>query len=208
MRTVSKSATFLATESVNSAPFKTNKRGETKVHILARKSAKLFANFSVLARKSANFFANFSATKVTSLPSFSLSLSLSLSLYLSLSPSAPHAQYRKRFRASYNTLSILISLTRQMHLACFNFRGVAIGGSGGGGGSDEPPPPHGPEKVRKNRFFFFFFFLSGIAQESIFVEKDERTPPTENKSCKTRHGQVNVRMALRQNTVVAKENQP
>ena len=27
---------------------------------------------------------------------------LSLSLYLSLSPSAPHAQYRKRFRASYN----------------------------------------------------------------------------------------------------------
>ena len=40
-RTVSKSATFLATESVNSAPFK---RGETKVQILARKSAKLFAN--------------------------------------------------------------------------------------------------------------------------------------------------------------------
>ena len=45
---------------------------------------------------------------VTSLPSVSLSLplslsvSLSLSLSLSLSPSAPHAQYRKRFRASYN----------------------------------------------------------------------------------------------------------
>ena len=56
------------------------------------------ANFSGLARKSANFFANFSATKVTSLPSHSLSLSL----YLSLSPSAPHAHYRKRFRASYN----------------------------------------------------------------------------------------------------------
>ena len=54
--------------------------GETKVQILARKSAKLFANFSVLAGKSANFFANFkfSATKVTSLPSLSLSLSLSL----------------------------------------------------------------------------------------------------------------------------------
>ena len=50
--------------------------------------------------------------------------------------------------------------------------------------------PHGPEKVRKNRFFFFFFFLSGIAQESVIVEKDERTPPTEIKSCKTRHGQV------------------
>ena len=40
---------------------------------------------------------------MTSLPPHSLSLSLSLSLYLSLSPSAPHAQYRKRFRASYNT---------------------------------------------------------------------------------------------------------
>ena len=41
---------------------------------------------------------------VTSLPSFSLSLSLSLSLCisLSLSPKVPHAQYRKRFRASYN----------------------------------------------------------------------------------------------------------
>ena len=34
-----------------------------------------------------------------------LSLSLSLSLCISLSPSAPHAQYRKRFRASYNTPS-------------------------------------------------------------------------------------------------------
>ena len=33
---------------------------------------------------------------VTSLPS------LSVSLYLSLSPKVPHAQYRKRFRASYN----------------------------------------------------------------------------------------------------------
>ena len=35
---------------------------------------------------------------------FRLSLSLSLSLYLSLSlsPNVPHAQYRKRFRASYN----------------------------------------------------------------------------------------------------------
>ena len=85
---------------------------------------------------------------------------------------------------------------------CLN-RGVAIGGSGG---SDEPP--HGPGKVRKNRFFSFFSFLSGFAQESVFVETDERTPPTENKSCKTRHGQVNVRMALRPNAVAAKENQP
>ena len=61
MRTVSKSATFLATESVNSAPFK---RGKTEVQIfwqgkalnsspilrctfLARRSAKLFANTKV-----------------------------------------------------------------------------------------------------------------------------------------------------------------
>ena len=50
-----------------------------------------------LARRSAKLIANFSATMVTSLPSFSLSLYLSLSL----SPNVPHAQYRKRFRASY-----------------------------------------------------------------------------------------------------------
>ena len=82
-------------------------------------------------------------------------------------------------------------------------RGVAIGGSGG---SDEPPRAgKGPQK---SGFSFFFFFFSGIAQESVFVEKDDRTPPTENKSCKTRHGQVNVRMTLRPNAVAAKENQP
>ena len=52
-----------------------------------------------LARRSAKLIANFSAKTVTSLPSFSLSLYLSLSL----SPNVPHAQYRKRFRASYNT---------------------------------------------------------------------------------------------------------
>ena len=67
-----------------------------------------------LARKSAKLIANFSATKVTSLPSLSLSLSLSVSLSLSLSLSvslslslslslSPRAQYRKRFRAFYNT---------------------------------------------------------------------------------------------------------
>ena len=60
--------------------------------------------------------------------------------------------------------------------------GVAIGGSGG---SDEPPRAgKGPQKIG----FFLFFFLSGIAQESVFVENDERTPPTEHKSCKTKHG--------------------
>ena len=98
MRTVSKSATFLATESVNSAPFK---RGETEVQIVwqgkAQNSSPIL-RCTFLARRSAKLIANFSATMVTSLPSFSLSLSL----YLSLSPNVPHAQYRKRFRASYN----------------------------------------------------------------------------------------------------------
>ena len=101
IRTVSKSATFLATESVNSAPFK---RGETEVQIfwqgIAQNSSSIL-RCTFLARRPANLIANFSATMVTSLPSFSLSLSVSLSL--SLSPNVPHAQYRKRFRASYNT---------------------------------------------------------------------------------------------------------
>ena len=104
MRTVSKSATFLATESVNSAlaPFK---GGETEVQIFwqgkAQNSSPIL-RCTFLARRSAKLIANFSATMVTSLPSFSLSLSLSL--YLSLSPNVPHAQYRKRFRASYNII--------------------------------------------------------------------------------------------------------
>ena len=97
MRTVSKSATFLATESVNSAPFK---RGETELQIFwqgkAQNSSPIL-RCTFLARRSAKVIANFSATMVTSLPSFSLSVSLSLS------PNVPHAQYRKRFRASYNT---------------------------------------------------------------------------------------------------------
>ena len=41
MRTVSKGATFMATESANSAPFK---RGERGANVWQRKSAKLFAN--------------------------------------------------------------------------------------------------------------------------------------------------------------------
>ena len=44
MRTVSKSATFLETESVNSAPFK---RGETEVIFVGKESAKLFNNTKV-----------------------------------------------------------------------------------------------------------------------------------------------------------------
>ena len=90
------SATFLATESVNSAPIK---RGETEVQIFwqgkAQNSSPIL-RCTFLARRSAKLIANFSATMVTSLPSFSLSLSLSLS------PNVPHAQCRKRFRASYN----------------------------------------------------------------------------------------------------------
>ena len=85
MQTVSKSATFLATESVNSAPFK---RGETEVQIfwqgIAQNSSSIL-RCTFLARRSAKLIANFSATMVTSLPSFSLSLYLSLSLSLSLS---------------------------------------------------------------------------------------------------------------------------
>ena len=80
MRTVSKSATFLATESVNSAPFK---RGKTEVQIFwqgkAQNSSPIL-RCTFLARRSANLIANFSATMVTSFPSFSLSLSVSLSL--------------------------------------------------------------------------------------------------------------------------------
>ena len=82
MRTVSKSATFLATESVNSAPFK---RGETEVQIFwqgkAQNSSPIL-RCTFLARRSAKLIANFSAIMVTSLPSFSLSLSLSVSLSL------------------------------------------------------------------------------------------------------------------------------
>ena len=76
MRTVSKSATFLATESVNSAPFKW---GETEVQIFwqgkAQNSSPIL-RCTFLARRSAKLIANFSATMVTSLPSFSLSLSV------------------------------------------------------------------------------------------------------------------------------------
>ena len=62
---------------------------------------KLIANCANFWQGKCKFIANFSAKMVTSLPSLSLSLSLCISL--SLSPKVPHAQYRKRFRASYNT---------------------------------------------------------------------------------------------------------
>ena len=87
---------------------------------LARKSAKLIANFSatikgdvtsVCLSLSLSVSLSLCISLYLSLSlslslCISLSLSLSLSLYLSLSPSAPSAQYRKRFRASYNTSTL------------------------------------------------------------------------------------------------------
>ena len=77
-----KRATFLATESVNSASFK---RGETVVQIFWQgkaQSSSPILRCTFLARRSAKLIANFSATMVTSLPFFSLSLFLSASLSL------------------------------------------------------------------------------------------------------------------------------
>ena len=103
MLTVSKSATYLATESVNSAPFKRGvpEKGANFWQGKVQNSSPILM-YKFLARKSAKLIANL-LSDVTSL-SLSLSLSLSVSLSLSLSPSAPHAQYRKRFRASYNNV--------------------------------------------------------------------------------------------------------
>ena len=102
-RTVSKSATFLATESVNSAPFK---RGETEVQIFwqgkAQNSSPIL-RCTFLARRSAKLIANFSATMVTSLPSFSLCISVSLSLSLSLS----HRMYLTHNIGSASALPII-----------------------------------------------------------------------------------------------------
>ena len=115
-RTVSKSAMFLQRKVWSQRPRPS--RGEKlRCKFLARKrlSAKLFVNtkvdifgkerckthrqFQPFAKERCKIHrhAKFSATIMTSLPS------RSLSPYLSLSPSAPHAQYRNRFRASFNT---------------------------------------------------------------------------------------------------------
>ena len=103
MRTVSKSATLLATESVNSAPFW---RGETEVQIFwqgkAQNSSPIL-RCTFLARRSAKLIANFSATMVTSLPSISLSLSLCISLSLSLS----HRMYLTHNIGSASALPIM-----------------------------------------------------------------------------------------------------
>ena len=72
-----------------------------KCEFLARESVRSSPIVGIFGKGKCEFIANFSATMVTSLPSVSLCISLSLSL----SPKVPHAQYRKRFRASYNTFS-------------------------------------------------------------------------------------------------------
>ena len=77
MRTVSKSATYLATEGVNSAPFKrgVRERGANFWQGKVQNSSPILgAHFGKEKCKTHR------ATKVTSLPSLSLSLSLSLCL--------------------------------------------------------------------------------------------------------------------------------
>ena len=96
------------TESVNSAPFK---RGETEVQFfwqgIAQNSSSIL-RCTFLARRSAKLIANFSATMVTSLPSFSLSLSLSLSLSVSLS----HRMYLTHNIGSASALPIIHKIGR------------------------------------------------------------------------------------------------
>ena len=74
-RTVSKSATFLATESVNSASFK---REETKVQIFRKEKCKTLRQYQGKVQNSSPISA------LLRWRHFRLSLSLSLSLYLSL----------------------------------------------------------------------------------------------------------------------------
>ena len=108
---------FLAMESVNSLrisappwwPLREGRDGKCegrneKCEFLARESVSSSPIVRIFGNRKRKFIANFSATMVTSLPSLSVCLYLSLSL--SLSPKVPHAQYRKRFRASYNTKGV------------------------------------------------------------------------------------------------------
>ena len=90
-------------------------RGEKlRCTFLARKSAKLFANSKVemFVKERCKIhrqFQRFGKERCKIPHQFQCyygdvtSVSHTLSLCISLSPSAPHAQYRKRFRASYNT---------------------------------------------------------------------------------------------------------
>ena len=105
MGTVSKSATFLAMESVNSATLIKFKRGETKVQIFGKEKCQ--------------FIANFSATKVTSLLSVCLSVSLSLSLSLSVSLCLSLSLFLSRSvsLSLYLSLSLCISLSLSLSLS-------------------------------------------------------------------------------------------
>ena len=88
-------------------------REKRKVRIFGKGKCKLIANCANFGKESVNsspilarqWWRHFRLSLSLSL---SLSFSLSLSLYLSLSLShrftVPHAQYRKRFRASYNKM--------------------------------------------------------------------------------------------------------
>ena len=107
MWTVSKSATFLATESVNSASFKRGanfSQGKVQNYSPIR-----ILRCTFLARKSTKLIANFSATKVASLPSVSVSLppslSLSFSLSLSLSLSHTHTHTKRTSRTIKKALT-------------------------------------------------------------------------------------------------------
>ena len=77
-------------------------REKRKWEFLARESVSSSPIVRIFGKGKCEFIANFSATMVTSLPSISLSLSLSLSPKLA---KVPHAQYRKRFRASNDNSS-------------------------------------------------------------------------------------------------------
>ena len=79
MRTVSKSAMFLAKESVTSAPFK---RGETNMQIFAKEKCKTLRQIQRFGKEKCKLLRKFQRTKVTSLPSLSLSLSLSHRVHL------------------------------------------------------------------------------------------------------------------------------
>ena len=84
------------------------------MRIFGKGKCKLIANCANFWQGKCKFIANFSAKMVTSLPSLSLSLSLCISL--SLSPKVPHAQYRKRFRASYNEKAIAVLARRRSEI--------------------------------------------------------------------------------------------
>ena len=76
-------------------------REKQKVRFLARESVNSQQLCEFLAWESVNA-SPILARQIVNDDVTSVYLSFYLSLYLSLSPSVPHAQYRKRFRASYN----------------------------------------------------------------------------------------------------------